>query len=143
MRRLSGILLFVLFSVCCFAQGDNIYYIDSRSGSDSHDGLSPDRAWKTFSIANNKEFKPGDRILLKCGSKWSGSLAPKGSGSDEAPITIASYGEGERPVIDGGGIVKAPVYLRNQSNWTIQGLEVTNPAPERGFVYRGGDTCRK
>ncbi|HMM04098.1 MULTISPECIES: right-handed parallel beta-helix repeat-containing protein [unclassified Dysgonomonas] len=138
MRRLSGILLFVLFSVCCFAQGDNIYYIDSRSGSDSHDGLSPDRAWKTFSIANNKEFKPGDRILLKCGSKWSGSLAPKGSGSDEAPITIASYGEGERPVIDGGGIVKAPVYLRNQSNWTIQGLEVTNPAPERGFVYRGG-----
>ena len=28
--------------------------------------------------------------------------------------------------------------MRNQSNWVIRQLEVTNQAPERGYVHRGG-----
>ncbi len=113
------------------------YYISS-TGDDAANGLSEATAWKTFRNVNSKEFKAGDQILLKRGDKWIGEITPKGSGSEEQPILIGAYGEGEKPFIDGQGHVKAVVYLRNQSNWTIENLEVTNAAPERGYVYRNG-----
>ncbi|THF73752.1 sugar-binding protein [Cohnella fermenti] len=114
------------------------YYVDSVSGSDSNDGLSPSAAWKTFSHVNNTIFAPGDRILLKKGSVWNERLYPKGSGTSADPIEIDSYGTGNRPVVNGGGIAGGAVYLRNPSYWTIQNLEVTNYAATRGDVYREG-----
>lgn len=140
MLRIVKILLLIFFvSLSVNAiQEKSVYYIDSQSGNDANNGLSPESAWGTFLNANLKEFKPGDYILLKSGCTWFDSLAPKGSGSEEAPITITSYGDGNRPIINGEGTAKAPLYLRNQSNWIIEGLEVTNPAPERGVMYRGG-----
>lgn len=141
MNVLKKIILgLALLSFSSFALGaPTKYYIDSQSGSDANDGLTANNAWKTFDKANATTFEAGDEILLKKGSSWSdASLFPKGSGSDGAPILISTYGEGERPVINGNGRVKAGVYLRNQSNWTIQGLEVSNAAPERGYLYRSG-----
>ena len=119
-------------------QSGKIYYIDNLGGSDSNTGLSPGEAWKSFKNANDREFKPGEQILLKSDCTWTGSLSPRGNGTDDSPIIIGAYGEGARPVIHGNGQVKAAVYLRNQSNWVIRQLEVTNQAPERGYVHRGG-----
>jgi hypothetical protein len=114
------------------------YYIDSIGGSDSNDGRTQATSWRTFSNVNHTTFAAGDRILLKKGGIWNEQLFPKGSGTSEAPITIASYGSGNRPIINGGGMAGAAVYLRNSSHWVIKDLEVTNSAPERGNTYREG-----
>lgn len=112
--------------------------MDSFAGSDNNDGKTPETAWKTFSVVNQTTFEAGDRILLKKGGIWNEQLYPKGSGTDEEPITISAYGSGSKPIINGGGMAGAAVYLRNASNWVIRDLEVTNYASERGSVYREG-----
>ncbi|MFD2328138.1 S-layer homology domain-containing protein [Cohnella sp. GCM10020058] len=118
--------------------GAGDYYVDAAGGSDAGDGRTPGTAWKTFAKVNRTTFAPGDRILLKKGGVWNGQLSPKGSGTAESPIVLSAYGIGGKPVINGGGIAGAAVYLRNASNWIIQGLEVTNAAAERGDIYREG-----
>lgn len=117
-------------------QGD--FYVDSAGGDDSQDGRTPESAWKSLGKVNEMTFSPGDRILLKTGSIWSGQLQPKGSGTADNPITLSSYGNGPKPILNGGGLAGGTVYLINQSHWVIQNLEVTNTAPERGNVFREG-----
>lgn len=118
--------------------GNTSYYVDAQNGNDSNDGLTETSSWKTFERVNISTFKPGDKILLKCGSVWSGSLNPLGNGTVENPITIGSYSTGSKPIINGGGKAGAVVYLKNQSFWTIQNLEITNKASERSNIYRWG-----
>lgn len=113
------------------------YYIDSRSGDDSQDGMSPETAWKTLGRVDKVYLQAGNAILLRCGSSWDGQLAPRGSGTQSEPIRIGNYGEGALPVINGCGEVDAAVKLSNQSGWIIEGLEVTNQASERD-AYRCG-----
>lgn len=116
----------------------NNFHIDIQNGDDSNNGLSSQSAWKTFLHVNEKVFKPGDSILLRRGCEWIGSLSPKGSGEESKPIIIGAYGEGNRPHINGNGQVRACVYLRNQSYWVIENLEISNYAPERGWEIRNG-----
>lgn len=113
------------------------YYIDSQEGNDSNDGSSPERAWKTFDRIDGIHLSAGNQILLRKGSVWTGQLTATGSGTQSSPIVIGSYGQGDLPVINGGGKVDAAIKLKNQSNWIIEGIEVTNTAPERD-LYRCG-----
>ena len=133
--RNSAIIAFFVYS---FALQAADYHIDSHSGDDANDGLSPANAWKSFKNINSKTFEAGDRILLKRGISWLGSISPKGSGQEQLPITLSAYGDGDRPIIDGNGQVRAVVYLRNQSNWIIENLEIKNYVSERGDTYRNG-----
>lgn len=116
------------------------YYVDSAEGNDENDGFTPQAPWKSLDKINNTTFAPGDKIYLKAGSIWHGQLWPKGSGSAEAPIILDSYGEGEKPLIAGTGIMikgedqyyykGAAVVLHNQDYWEINNLEITNIGPE-------------
>ena len=87
-------------------------------------------------INSSTEFQPGDEILFKSGGVWNGKLAPKGSEKKDLPITIASYGDGAKPLINGNGAegqtTGGAVNLYNQSWWTIENIEVTNDAPNWG-----------
>jgi hypothetical protein len=112
------------------------YYVDSANGNDSNRGTSPEAAWKSLAKVSATTFKPGDRILLKSGSVWSGQLWPRGSGEDGFPIRIDIYGGTTKPVINGNGEVQDAVRLYNQEYWEISNLEVTNQGKERGD-YRG------
>ena len=112
------------------------YHVDSDQGQDTNTGISAGAAWQTLDKVNATTFKPGDRILLKAGSKWSGALKPQGSGAAGAPVTITSYGEGAKPVIDGAG-AEAAISLENQQHWTIEKLELRNTMTDRmvdGFL---------
>ncbi|MFD0696778.1 Ig-like domain-containing protein [Paenibacillus sp. GCM10027628] len=115
------------------------YYIDSVNGNDSYSGSSESQAWQTLNKVNGTTFQPGDRILFKAGSVWTGQLWPKGSGADGKPIVIDRYGTGGRPIIHGGGsnftqtvynstatYNTGTVLLKNQEYWEINNLEVTN-----------------
>lgn len=112
------------------------YYVDSRSGNDDHQGSSPSTAWKTLAKVNATVFSPGDSILFKSGSTWTGQLWPKGSGAEGRPIMIDKYGGAAKPVINGSGEAEDAVLLKNQEYWEIQNLEITNTgqgaAPRRG-----------
>ncbi|MDG0792986.1 hypothetical protein OMP38_20520 [Cohnella ginsengisoli] len=70
------------------------YYVDSVGGSDSNNGLSDGSAWQSLAKVNATTFQPGDKILFKAGSVWSGQLHPLGSGTSGAPIVIDKYGSG-------------------------------------------------
>ncbi|WP_436499484.1 hypothetical protein [Actinokineospora sp. HUAS TT18] len=70
-------------------------------------------------------FGAGDRILIKRGTSCAGTLAPKGSGTATARISVDAYGTGAKPLIAGGGAPRA-VLLSGQQGWEIRNLEITN-----------------
>ncbi|MGG1555413.1 DUF7594 domain-containing protein [Paenibacillus ferrarius] len=111
------------------------YYIDSVSGNDSNNGTSSSTPWKTLAKVNATTFQPGDSILFKSGSVWSGQLHPLGSGASGAPIVIDKYGTGSKPIINGDGLTGAAVYFYNQQYWEVNNLEVTNMAGSAGDRY--------
>ncbi len=107
------------------------YYVDSALGNDGAAGTSEAAAWKTLTQVNTVTFSPGDRILLKAGSVWSGQyLDLKGSGTEGNPITVDRYGTGAKPLIHFGNTsVNGEgfgVRLRNVSYWEINNLEITS-----------------
>jgi hypothetical protein len=117
------------------------YYVDSSSGDDTSVGTSIDMAWRSIECVNEQTFMPGDRILFKSGAVYEGQLRPQGSGDIVAgevhPIVIDSYGEGDPPRIDGGGIMPAAVHLHNVECWEIRNLEITNTGETSRAGRRG------
>lgn len=108
------------------------YYIDSTEGNDSRSGISPDEAWKSFENLN-RVFNPGDKILLKRGSEFTGEdalLKFGGSGTVDARITVSDYGEGPLPKLNGEGILENVVSLYNQEFITIENLDIANTHPD-------------
>ncbi len=127
MSRLFRPALLAVLVLTCRAVVAATYHVDSINGDDGRDGLSPARAWRSLAPVNAKTFAPGDRVLLRAGSRWEGvSLHPLGSGQPDAPIVVASYGEGPRPVLHGRGRVPWVVGLQDQEGWEIRDLEITN-----------------
>ena len=88
------------------------YYI-SASGNDTNDG-SIENPWLTLeklsaAAANDKNggfIQPGDSILFRSGDTFVGRLMIQRSGSEDKPIVISSYGQGERPSFRVPGILK-------------------------------------
>ena len=126
------------------------YYVDSINGSDTNDGLSENSAFASLFAVNRLALKPGDHILLACGSVFEKQfLQIRDSGTKQMPIVIGSYGCGEDPLIktDGQGIwyqdygkeldspthvyhgyVSSAVLLFDAEYIIIQDIEITNSA---------------
>ena len=124
------------------------YYVSSVDGDDSNNGMSEDQAFETLDKINEITLGPGDEVLLEKGSVFGDqALHIKGSGSEEAPIIVSTYGEGDRPQINtsghgqweqnyGGhldntnhkwkGTVSSSVLLMDVEYIEISGLEITN-----------------
>jgi|GEM_PF-2494029 S-layer homology domain. len=117
-------------SVFASAAAGTTYYVDSEGGDDSSDGLSEETPWKSLAKVSATTFQPGDRILLKAGSEWTGEqLHPLGSGVEGSPITIDSYGgAAPLPKLNGAGVIDSVVEFYNQQYWDINNLEITNTA---------------
>jgi hypothetical protein len=111
------------------------YYVDSESGDDAHDGIVMERAWKSLERANKHTYQPGDRLLFKAATHYSGRLEPQGSGAwlngKPMPIVIGMYGQGPMPRIDGGGKYPDALLLRNVEFWEVMDLEITNLGEHR------------
>ena len=104
------------------------YYVNCQAGSDDADGQSPDVAWQTLAKVSATTFRPGDAILLKRGTRCTGSLWPKGSGEPGKPIRLGAYGAGALPIIDAAG-GRAAVTLFNQEDWHIETIETVGGSP--------------
>ncbi len=134
------------------------YYVDATSGKDSNNGTSSETAWQTLERVNKEVFQPGDQILFKAGETWTGALKPQGSGVEGAPIVIASYGEGKKPILKPGAdwtishmniankVVRNPrvnnvITFFNQEYWEVRDLELYDPTYAQNtntYVYRRG-----
>lgn len=142
------------------------YYVSSKTGDDANDGLRPERAFASLFTVNRTELHPGDQVLLERGSVFHGQfLQITDSGTEEAPIVIATYGEGDAPRIEAAGqgiwyqdygnpldspthvyhgYVSSAVLLYDAEYITVEDLEITNRA-ERilGERYAQGDKMNR
>jgi len=128
--------LLILLSFAPPSAAARSYHVDSESGRDANDGLSPASAWRTLPKVNTTTFGPGDRILFKAGTKYTGQLALRGSGSAGNPIVVGIYGGTARPLIEAEGKFPEALLLKNKEYWEVNGLELTNLGPtEEPFRY--------
>ena len=125
------------------------YYVSQSSGNDSWSGKaeSPGNGtgpWKTLARAST-EYVAGDQILLKCGDTWNEELHPKGNGTPEKPITIGSYGEGRKPVIDRQDDRKdlVGIHLADQEGFRIVRIEFARCMTGIYGEYAAGRPTRK
>lgn len=142
------------------------YYVSSKRGNDSNDGLSCETAFASLFAINHSSLKPGDCVLLERDSVFYGQyLQITDSGTKEAPIVIGAYGDGEPPRIEacGQGIwyqdygnpldapthvyhgyVSSAVLLYDAEYIIVEDLEITNEASEIiGEQYSLGDKMNR
>ncbi len=96
------------------------YYVDSAAGNDANAGTRANAPWRTLDKVNAATFQPGDRILLKAGSSWTGQLWPKGSGTAAKPIVVDRYGQGAKPAIHGAGLYKSTIWSLRTSTRCVR-----------------------
>lgn len=97
-RIVATIALTMLLTVA--ASGKEItttYYIDSQDGNDLNTGRSAAAAWKSHTKAQQTKFLPGDVVMFKRGSQFSGPVHITQSGTPAKPIVLTAYGEGPAP----------------------------------------------
>jgi hypothetical protein len=96
------------------------YYV-SASGDDASDGTSWERAWQSLARMRDVRLYPGDRILLRGGDTFVGSLIfdEQHAGTAAAPIVLSSSGS-ERAVIEAGE--HSAIVLENTAGFAISGL---------------------
>lgn len=120
----------LVFAVCARAQ--STYFVDAVAGNDSNEGTTEQSAIQSLQKVNQLALEPGDALLFKRGGKWTGTLRPRGSGSEGKRISIGAYGQGTAPIFDAEGekkesdFMSASIVLYNQQHWEIRDLEVRN-----------------
>lgn len=103
-----------------------IFYV-STSGVEGNDGLSEDNPLPSIDQVNKLSLLPGDSVLFKKGDIFNGKLSFKSlNGDDDNPITFASYGEGEMPVLTNGNSTSSAVivYIQQSNNIVIRDLDI-------------------
>jgi len=120
----------VVFAPAPASGAPTTYYVSQSDGDDHHEGqtATPDSAhgpWKTLAKASSVTYQPGDQLLLKCGDTWNENLTLRGDGTVDNPITVASYGTGERPLIRGSNEnYSACLIIDKASHYCIRDLEM-------------------
>ena len=96
-----------IFILCLFVTSVSYaatYYV-RNGGNDAAAGTSESTAWATITKVNNAwsdgTIVAGDNILFRKGDIWHGTITVSRAGSSDNPITIGSYGTGEKPIITG------------------------------------------
>ena len=125
----AAIALGFLAAVCLpvAAQSGASYYVSVSEGDDSNPGTESS-PWKSLAKLSATTFAAGDTIHLKRGEVFEGAVTLHGTGSPSMPITLTTYGSGERPYIKGPGdpgrrsscVTIAP----NSQGWQLIGLEI-------------------
>ena len=94
-----------------------VYYVDSVNGSDSYSGLSTSSPWRTLAKVSGSSIRPGDSVLLRCGRTWREQLTIRFSGTASSPITIGSYGTGDKPAICGADVFSSGWVSIGSNKW--------------------------
>lgn len=104
----------VTLRIVDYIESNKTYYI---SNNGEGDGLSEDSPMN-INQASKTRFYAGDKILFKAGEKYKLRLDWVMMGSPNNKVVISSYGQGDRPIIDG--------YISLVSNLEISNLYFVN-----------------
>lgn len=142
-------------------------YISSLKGSDSSDGLSPERPLRTLAALRGIDISNGCNIYLERGSIFNGEyLHIYSSGSASCPIVVTDYGDSSKPLplinADGNGLwyqdygieldnkahvykgyVSSAVLLYDCSYVRLSNLEITNRSRIIGEEYSQADKMNR
>ncbi len=75
------------------------YYVDSVNGNDENAGTDINNPVKTIDGLVGASFEPGTKILFKNGGEYECAATLSCSGTEENPVVISSYGEGEKAIL--------------------------------------------
>ena len=104
----------VTLRIVDYIESNKTYYI---SNDGQGNGLSEDTPM-SVSQASKTRFYAGDKILFKAGEKYKLRLDWVMMGSPDNKVVISSYGQGDRPIIDG--------YISLVSNLEISNIYFVN-----------------
>lgn len=108
------------------------YYIDPSAGSDASGNGSPQNPWATFAQLNNGNlWARGNNVYIRRGTRMlvmPGTRANINATTGSGRCVIKSYGNGARPIIDGGYITHNPVWFRGGSGIDLSEVQVTRSA---------------
>ena len=126
-RKLLYLLQLLVSLMLTFVPGQTFarnYYVNSRFGEDNRDGASPATAWRTLTNLSHRSFQPGDSILFRRGSRFTGGFVFMSSGSPQAPIVFSSYGNGPKPAFSNPywDILNGNIFQIHGSYVVISGL---------------------
>jgi len=96
------------------------YYVDCSAATNGNGTQSS--PWNSLASPNATTFSAGSSLLFKRGTTCNGGFIAKGSGNASAPITLADYGTGAQPIIDGGTTSVAVIALVNVSYYDVRNL---------------------
>ncbi len=143
MKKLLSLVLSLSLLLCCtvispvsFASlTGNTYYVDSIDGDDTAEGTSPMTAWKSLDgfVNCTKPLTGGDTVLFRAGGTYECAVTLEGiKGTADAPFTISSYGEGERPLLRTDLHEEVFTFI-DCSYITVSDLQIT--APNGGGIW--------
>jgi len=120
-------------------QTTTIYYV-SPHGDDKNSGLSPNDAWRTINRVNKQNFEPGSQILFEGEETFIGNLfldeTDCRDGTESAPTTIGSYGDGGPATIFAGNVYG--IRIRNCDHIEIRDLVIDGSGednPDGGLEF--------
>ncbi len=145
LKALGNFLLLGFVLLVAPIHGATTYYVDSWSGCDEADGLSPETAWQSLGRASQLAYRAGDQLLLSRGRTFTGSLRLKANGSKQNPVVVSAYnsriGADSMPAIDARGY-RAAIEVQNGRHFIIKDLELTadggQPVEESARTVRYG-----
>jgi PKD repeat protein len=114
-----------------------VFYVDASRGSDANNGLSPETPWKTIARVNGfmVNFNPGDKILLKRGTRFTDSrIEITRGGTAGQHLIFGAYGSGDKPVITHplGGVVCVTPGI---GHFTIEDLFIKDITGNSGIAF--------
>ena len=122
------------------SKGQSYYF--SSSYANNGDG-SIESPFNSLDKLKGVTLGAGVSILLKCGDTFLGNIAVESiKGDDDNPITFASYGDGERPIIQGPSTIgdvdslRSTVLFEKCSNIVVRDLKIKVYGPDRS-AYPG------
>ena len=120
-----------------------VYYVSSSTGSDSNNGTSADKPFKTIakvnSVLDGLSSSYSATVCFKRGDTWRGEqlvTVPK--------LTVTAYGTGAKPVImgspeNGGGSANASKWTEVQTNiWRYEGSQ--NWSDVGNIIFNDGES---
>lgn len=115
----------------CEGRKPNNYYVNSLTGNDQANGLSPSTAWRSLQRANKAKLAPGDSLLLCRDMAYKGLLQLSAHGTATRRVVVSAYGKGRKPRIEAPDGAMYAVEVRNSDFMTVENLDVTNHGTQR------------
>ncbi len=122
----AAVICFQLIPFSSFAAEGTCYYVDSANGNDGSLGTSPLQAWKTVSNIKSTALNPGDKVLFCRGGEYEcDALTFNCCGTEDKPIVISSYGEGDKKPLLFTNKKSEVLVLIDCSYVTVSDFEIT------------------